>query len=196
MPAQSSAAALDVDAEYQALLARAGAKDRASIERHVAACDAEEGGAAHGALWRRIAARLGTLAPLPVTTLGQHAVLFFIPDGKYRMQVFALEDKRDGQLQVYVPDVLADAAKKKILGKSVEEGKYAIPGAGKQTLEVHAMDAANTPEPPQHVKNMLGWNRKALRISLPATEAKSQAVSAAESLATLAAAKWAAKAKA
>jgi hypothetical protein len=195
MPAQSSAAALDVDTEYQALLARAGAKDRASIERHVAACDAEPD-AAHGNLWRRVAARLGTLASLPVTTLGQHAVLFFIPDGKYRMQVFALEDKRDGQLQVYVPDVLADAAKKKILGKSTEEGKYAIPGAGKQTLEVIAMDAANTPEPPQHVKNMLGWNRKALRISLPTTEAKSAAVSAAESLASLAAAKWAAKAKA
>jgi hypothetical protein len=193
MPAQSSAA-LDVDTEYQALLARAGAKDRASIERHVAACDAEDAG--HGALWRRVAARLGTLAPLPVTTLGQHAVLFFIPDGKYRMQVFALEDKRDGQLYVYVPDVLADAAKKKILGKSVEEGKYAIPGAAKHTLEVHAMDAANTPEPPQHVKNMLGWNRKALRIALPANEAKSQAVSAAESLASLAATKWAAKAKA
>jgi len=195
MPAQSSAAALDVDTEYQALLARAGAKDRASIERHVAACDAEDG-PAHGSLWRRIAARLGALAPLPVTTLGQHAVLFFIPDGKYRMQVFALEDKRDGVLNVYVPDVLAEAAKKKILGKSVEEGKYAIPGAGKQTLEVQAMDAANTPEPPQHVKNMLGWNRKALRIPLPATEAKSPAVSATEALASLAAGKWAVKAKA
>ena len=193
MPAQSSAA-LDVDTEYQALLARAGAKDRASIERHVAACDAED--AAHGTLWRRIAARLGTLAPLPVTTLGQHAVLFFIPDGKYRMQVFALEDKRDGVLSVYVPDVLADAAKKKILGKSVEEAKYTIPGAAKQTLEVHSMDAANTPEPPQHVKNMLGWNRKALRIALPANEPKSQAVTAAEGLASLAATKWAAKAKA
>ena len=195
MPAQSSVAALDVDAEYQALLARAGAKDRASIERHVAACDAEDG-PAHGALWRRIAARLGTLAPLPVTTLGQHAVLFFIPDGKYRMQVFALEDKRDGQLSVYVPDVLAEAAKKKILGKSVEENKYAIPGAGKQTLEVHAMDAANTPEPPQHVKNMLGWNRKALRVVLPTTEAKSAGVTALESLAILASKAWAAKAKA
>ena len=90
----------------------------------------------------------------------------------------------------------AEAAKKKILGKSVEEGKYAIPGAGKQTLEVQAMDAANTPEPPQHVKNMLGWNRKALRIPLPATEAKSPAVSATEALASLAAGKWAVKAKA
>jgi hypothetical protein len=131
-----------------------------------------------------------------VQTLGQHAVLFFIPDGKYRMQVFALEDKRDGHLQVYVPDVLADAAKKKIIGKSTEETKYSIPGAGKQTVEIHSMDAANSPEPPQHVKNMLGWNRKALRIALPTTEAKSHAVTAAESLASLAAAKWAAKAKA
>lgn len=195
MPAQTELAPMNVETEYQALLARAGAKDRASIERHVAACDAEPE-AAHGALWRRVAARLGMLAPLPVQTLGQHAVLFFIPDGKYRMQVFALEDKRDGQLQIYMPDVTAEATKKKLIGKAVDGERYAIPGAGKQTLEVHAMDAANTPEPPVHVKNMLGWNRKALRITLPTTEQKSAAVSALESIATLAAKAWAAKAKA
>ena len=195
MPAQIEIPAQDVETEYNGLLGRASAKDRASIERHVAACDAEPN-AAHGALWRRVAARLGALAPLGVQTLGQHAVLFFIPDGKYRMQVFALEDKKDGFLNVYVPDVLADAMKKKVLSKATDGEHYGLPGAGKNTLEVHSMDASNTAEPPPHVKNMLGWNRKALRVVLPTTEAKSAAITALVSLAIIASKSWAAKAKA
>ena len=65
-------------------------KDRSNIEKHLAACDADPTHA------RQAAAPPGpsgcAAAPLPVQTVGQHAVQFFVADGKYRMQVFALED--------------------------------------------------------------------------------------------------------
>ena len=102
---------------------------------------------------------LHRLAPLPVTTVGQHAVQFFIADGKYRMQVFALEDARDGRLMVYLPDILAKA-------------RRPGPPGGAQP---ESLDSANTPNPSPHIKHMLGWNRKAVRITLP-TRATSQQV--------------------
>ena len=83
-------------------------------------------------------------------------MLFFVPDGKYRMQMFALEDQSDGQIAVYLPDVLNEAIKAKILKKADEEDEYAIIGSLKNTIKVELLDAANTPEPATHVKNMLG----------------------------------------
>lgn len=189
MPTETRSAKASASDSFADLLARSGAKERASIEKHLAACDAEND-PAHGKLWRRIAGKLGGLSPLNVQTAGQHAVMFFIPDGKYRMQVFALEDQRDGLLLVYLPDVLDQAVKAKILTKPNAAGEYALPGARRQTLTVLAMDAQNTPEPPAHVKHMLGWNRKAVRVSLPTTDANSAQVAATEALCALAAKKW------
>src|SRR2546430_2477040 len=83
-------------------------KDRANIEKHLAACDAEDA-PDHGRLWRRLAVgmrRFGTLRP---QTTGQRAIQFFAADGKYRLQLFAIEDPRDGTLAVYVGDVLEAA---------------------------------------------------------------------------------------
>jgi len=189
MPTETRSPKVSTSDTFADLLARSGAKERASIEKHLAACDAEND-PAHGKLWRRIAGRLGGLSPMNVQTAGQHAVMFFIPDGKYRMQVFALEDQRDGLLLVYLPDVLDQAVKAKILTKPNAAGEYAIPGAKRQTLTVLAMDAQNTPEPPVHVKHMLGWNRKAVRVSLPTTDPNSPQVAATEALCALAAKKW------
>jgi hypothetical protein len=171
------------------LLARSGAKDRTSIEKHLAACDAEPD-RSHSKLWRRLATRLGALAPLPCRAEGMDTVLFYVPDGKYRMQVFALEDRRDGVIQLYLPNVLAEAVRKKLVSKSGEQ--YTAGGAKGLPLSVLTMDAANTPDPPQHVKHMIGWNRKALRMTLNTTESNGPAVEAAESLCTLAATQWAA----
>src|SRR6185436_11808825 len=109
--------------------------------------------------WRRLATRLGSLAPLPWRAEGMDTVLFYVPDGKYRMQVFALEDRRDGVIQLYLPNVLAEAVKKKLVSKNGEQ--YTAGGAKGSPIEVHSMDATNTPDPPQHVKHMIGWNRKA-----------------------------------
>src|SRR4051812_42174822 len=82
-------------ADLETFLARAGAKERAKIEKHLALRETETG-PGFGKLWRKVASVLGGLAPLPAQTMGNLAVLFFIPDGKYRMQVFALEDAGDG----------------------------------------------------------------------------------------------------
>jgi len=171
---------------FDGMLARAAAKDRTHIQRHLAAADAE-GDPAHAALWRRLATTLFSLAPLPIQTVGHSAVLFFVPDGKYRMQMFALEDLSDGRIAVYLPDVLNDAIAKKILRKGDVADEYAIVGSLRNSLHVEALDAANTPEPATHVKNMLGWNRKALRVTLPAIGAEGPRVDAAEAMVNLAA---------
>jgi len=174
---------------FEDLLARASTRDRAAIEKHLAVCDAEPS-PAHAKLWRRLAAKLCDLAPLPVRTIGEQAVLFFIADGKYRMQVFALEDNRDGQLVVYLPDVMALAVSEKLLRKS--DNQYVLVSTKGQKLPVEAMDNTNTPDPSQSVKHMLGWNRKAVKVTLSTSELDNSLVSALESLCALAARKWAA----
>jgi hypothetical protein len=160
-------------ADMETFLTGLAGKDRSNIEKHLAACDAEPD-PTHGKLWRRLAVGLRRLAPLPVQTVGQHAVQFFIADGKYRMQVFALEDGRDGRLMVYLPDILAEAEKV---------------GAPVGVLKPEALDANNTPNPSPHIKHMLGWNRKAVRLTL-LTRASPQQIAAAETLCALAADRW------
>jgi hypothetical protein len=171
---------------FDGMLARAAAKDRTHIQRHLAAADGEADGA-HAALWRRLATTLFNLAPLPIQTVGHGAVLFFTPDGKYRMQMFALEDQNDGKIAIYLPDVLNEAVRTKILKKAETPDDYAIVGSMRNLLHVEALDSQNTPEPPNHVKNMLGWGRKALRVTLPVVASNGPRVDAAEALLTLAA---------
>jgi len=187
MPDLAAPEESSVQTPLDALVARAGAKDRTHIQRHLAACDAEPD-PAHGALWRRLAGTLSSLAPLPVQTAGHTAVLFFVPDGKYRMQVFSLEDSGEGRLAIYMPDILAEALRKKLLKKTGDAGEYAI--SARATLHVEALDSQNTPEPAAHIKNMLGWNRKALRVTLPLVTADGPKVEAAEALCELAAKQW------
>ena len=187
------------------------AKDRTGVEKHLAVIDAEPD-AAHGRIWRRLAKMLRRLAPLALQTAGQHAVQFFVADGKYRMQAFALEDQRDGKIQIYLPDVLAEATKAKVIkaptktasaaasasasGAGALAGASPIPeyvfgGAAGGRLRIEALDAANTPNPAPHYKHMLGWNRKALRITLLTTAGEAE-LDAAEKLCNIAAKRWAA----
>jgi hypothetical protein len=181
----SEAAQDQLQSDLDAMLARAAAKDRMHVQRHLTNADAEPD-PSHAALWRRLAAKLTNLAPLPVQTAGHAGVLFFVPDGKYRMQMFALEDQNDGRVAVYVPDVLQEAINKKILKPAEENDEYPIVGSLRNTLHVELLDASNTPEPATHVKNMLGWNRKALRVTLPAVGAEGPRIDAAEALCMLA----------
>jgi hypothetical protein len=176
---ESFRTALAKPIELDALLSKAGQKDRTNVEKHLALLDAESG-SPHGKLWRRLMRALATLAPLAIQTVGQQAIQFFIADGKYRMQVFALEDTNDGQVVLYVPDVLDEARKLKVVG-------------AESPVPIEQLTAANTPNPSPHYKNMLGWNRKALKISLPVS-ATSEQIETAEHLAALAARAWAAKA--
>ena len=90
--------------EIEAFLARLSAKSRTAIDKYLGTLD--ETTRAHAAVWRRLAVLLAKLAPDALETSGQAAVQFFVADGKYRMQAFALEDLRDGNLSVYINDVL------------------------------------------------------------------------------------------
>src|SRR4051794_40040143 len=89
--AAAAAGAAPAPIDFPTFLAKLGAKDRLNIERHIAACEAEPT-PAHANNYRRLIAALGSLAPQSSKTHGQQAVQFYIPDGKYRMQVFALQD--------------------------------------------------------------------------------------------------------
>ena len=201
--ATSGATQTPEDPTMEEFFKNVSAKDRTGMEKHLAVIDAEPD-AAHGRIWRRLAKTLRRLAPLAVQTAGQHAVQFFVADGKYRMQAFALEDQRDGKIQIYLPDVLEEAAKAKVLrspakaaaaasgaaGAAPAMPEYTVAGAGGARLRIEALDAANSPNPAPHYKHMLGWNRKALRITVLTTAADPE-LEAAEKLCTLAAKRWA-----
>jgi len=101
-------------ADFDEFLAKLAARDRQNVDRHLIAADAEPE-PDHAKLWRRIARSMFTLSPHAVTTIGQQALLFFIADGKYRMQVYAVEDPRDGRLLIYTADVLKEAIKAGVL---------------------------------------------------------------------------------
>lgn len=183
---------LDNPRPFDDLLTKLAAKDKANIERHLAFADADSPHPDHGKLWRRLARALGTLAPHAIQTTGQQAIQFFIADGKYKKQVFALEDPRDGRLMIYSPDAVEVAVKSGVVTaprSGADALQYGIKGAAGQTLQVEALDNANTPNPAAFYKHMLGWNRKAMRITLtlPATPAQ---VDAAEALCALAAREW------
>jgi hypothetical protein len=176
--------------ELSAVLAKAGARDRGNVERHVAGGATENSD--HATVWRKLVRVLGTLAPLPIQTAGQHTVLFFVPDGKYRMQVFAMEDLPDGGVSIYTPDASAEAIKAGVLINQRSDDDttfFDLSADGVAPAPVELLTAANTPNPPSHAKNMLGWNRKALRITLPLPASESQ-ISAVADVCVLAARTW------
>jgi hypothetical protein len=176
---------------FDELLAKVGAKDRANIEKHLAACEAEPD-RSHALLWKRLVGMLGSLVTLPPQAVGQQALLFFVPDGKYRMQVFALEDKRDGLVLLYLPNVVQQAVKEKVLVKDGEQ--YSFAEGASAPFSVVTMDA-KTANPPQHVKHMIGWNRKAIMLTFHVGRNEASQVHAAEALCALAAKQWPAAAE-
>jgi len=172
--------------DFEAFLAKLNAKDRLNVERHLTAC--AEVGPQHADLWKRLVTALATLAGPAVQTIGQQAVQFFVADGKYRKQMLALEDARDGKIAIYSPDALAEGLKAGAIAipakTSENPAAHRIPGT-EQELSVESLTAANTPNPSPWYKHMLGWNRKALRITLP-TDATPEQITAAEDLCAIA----------
>src|SRR4051812_11703948 len=90
---------------FDDFLARLPGRDRANAEKRVAALEAGPGPSL-GRVWRRLASALMTLAPHAAKLVGRQTVQFYVADGRYRMQVFALEALQNGHLTVYCPDVL------------------------------------------------------------------------------------------
>src|SRR4051812_38772400 len=93
---------------FEEFLAKLSPKDRISAGKRIAALEATAGPGAIE-LWRRMACALMTLAPHAAKLVGKQTVQFYVADGKYRMQVFALEDLQDGNVTVYAQDVLTAA---------------------------------------------------------------------------------------
>jgi hypothetical protein len=184
---QTLAAARDLLARpisFTDFLAKLSPKDRLNAERRVAVLEADAGPAL-AALWRQLACTLMTLAPHAAKFVGKQTAQFYVADGKYRMQVFALEDLQDGAMTIYAPDVTAEAVKVGLLAPSGhDEHTYVIHASG-EPLRVEALDRDSL-NPGAHFKDMTGWNRKALRITLPPAASPAQ-VEAAEMLCALAA---------
>ena len=176
--------------DYTTVLSKMGSKDRLNVERHIAACEAEPD-PAHANNQRRLLGILGGLAPHSIKTHGQQAVQFFIADGKYRMQVFALADLRDGVIMIYTTDVLDEISKSGLLNGPHEMGghtnAYKIKGST-ETIRIDQLDG-KTPNPSTFFKDMLGWNRRALRITINGNATKDQ-IDAVEKICGLGARKW------
>src|SRR5205814_10000418 len=101
--------------------------DRACAERLFGLLEAlPEQSDAH--LWRRLACSLITLAPFAAKLVGKQTLQVYVADGKYRMQVFALEDLQDGIFTVYCPDVLEEAIQAGLLAREplAEPNQYLI----------------------------------------------------------------------
>jgi hypothetical protein len=180
--------ALASPVEIEALLSKLGPKDRINVEKHLAACDAEPSGH-RGKLFRKMACALGTLAPHATKTQGRQTLQFFIPDGKYRMQVFALHDGGEGDIAVYGANMVDRAVAEGILSGPIQPNIYRISGTkDKEALNIESLDG-KTSNPQPFYKDMLGWNRKAMKISLPITASPAQ-IATAEKLVSLAAEKW------
>jgi hypothetical protein len=137
-------------------------------------------------LWRRLVCVLMTLAGHAAKFVGKQTVQFYVADGlRYRMQVFALEDLQDGYTTVYCPDALAEATQAGVLAPGDPTSHmHVIPSSG-EPLRVDSLDRDSL-DPGAHFKDLTGWNRKALRITLPPSPSEAQ-VGATELLCAIAA---------
>jgi hypothetical protein len=178
-------AALAKRISFDEFLAKLTTKDRASAARRVAALDAHPS-AAHGALWERLACTLMTLAPHAAKLVGKQTLQIYVADGKYRMQVFALEDLQDGNFTIYCPDVLDDAIRCGLLAPAsgLGAGDF-VTGGSKHPLRVDRLDGKSL-NAAAHFKDLTGWNRTALRITLGPSPSAEQ-LEAAELICALAA---------
>lgn len=175
--------------DYTGLLARLGERDRVSLERQVLAYE-KKLGVASAQRWRNLASALTAMAPAGVKLAGNNAMQFYIPDGKYRKQVFALQALANGELAVYAPDVRAEAVKAGLLSrrKAAEVGTTYRLARGDDILTIDALDG-RTPNPDAFFKDLTGWNRKAIRVTLPAEPSEAQ-ITATTKLCALAATQW------
>ena len=188
---------------FETFLSKLSAKDRLNVERHAAALD-EDSDPNRAKVWKGLACTLMALAPQSPKAGGQQNLQYFVPDGpsgKYRMQVFALQDLRDGKILIYTgAEALAAAVASGLLtgpggankGDDADEDSgppntYRI-RKSHDALRIDEIDGRTENLQPVF-KDMVGWNRKALRITIPAAATPAQ-VQAVETLCALSARKW------
>ncbi len=174
--------------DFEAFLAKLGPRDKLNVEKHALALEADPNRAD---VWRRLAALMMTLAPHSAKTTGQQTLQYFVADGKYRMQVLALHDGTDEKITVYVSTTLQDVFDSKVIGgekrPTGQAHSYEIVDS-REMLSLEELDSKSV-DPAPYYKDMLGWNRKAVRITLLAIATPAQ-LSAAEAILAHAAKKW------
>jgi hypothetical protein len=175
-----------VEHRYEEFLEQLSVKGRASIQKHDEQCDALPN-PRQIELWRRLAGGLAKLARHSPEVFGQNSVKFHIPDGKYKVQVFALEDMRQGTIVLYIPDILQLAVRQKILSASTAPHQHKVPG-GAGILQFTPIDAETRDL--TVCKAMVGWGRHALRVEL-GEQTPEEHIQAVERMCELAAQKWA-----
>ena len=127
--------------DYDGFLAKLTPKDRLNIERHITAIE-EVSTKGHAKLWKRLAVAMMSMAPHSAKANGQQSMQFYIQDGKYRMQIFALEDLRDGSVHVYAADAVDEATKGGLFtkGKPTDEPNELRLNGTTDTLNVERLD--------------------------------------------------------
>ena len=178
-------AALSRRIDFADFLSKLPPKDKLNAERRVQVLEAEPD-PGRAPLWRRLVCTLMTLAPHAAKLAGKQTAQFYVADGKYRKQVFAMEDLQDGHFTLYCPDVVEEVIKLGLLARraGAEEHLYVV-ASSKDPLRVEPLDG-HSANPAPHYKDMTGWNRKALRVTLPPSPTASQ-VEAAELVCAVAA---------
>jgi hypothetical protein len=158
---------------FDDFLAKLSPKDRASAERRISVLEGEPD-QNRARLWRRLACTLMTLAPHAAKLVGRQTLQLYVADGKYRMQVFALEDLQDGNFTIYCPDVLGEVVKAGLVSRSTHDEAHAyVVESSDEPLRIEPLDASSR-NSADHYKDMTGWNRKALRITLPPSASVAQ----------------------
>jgi len=184
---QQARAALARLASVSDFGAKLAVKDRNRLQQQITAMETKPYPRL-GERWQRFACALFTLAPHMPKLTGLHTIQFYIPDGKYKKQMFALHAEDNGAISVYAPNVLQQAASAGIIATPARpETAYRVTESS-DPLNIDAIDG-NTSDVEPFYKDMTGWNRKALRISLSPVATPSQ-IQAAEDLCGLAALEW------
>lgn len=176
----------DRSADYEALISHLSVKGSAAINRRN---EQREEGSSNDLieLWKRFAGGLSRLVGHAATMEGQNILKFYIRDGKYRQQVFALEDNREGAIHLYLPDVLAKAKERKILFAGEAVPMYRISANAEVQLRLEII-TADTPDM-NVCKAMVSWGKKALVTTLSPLLNEKQ-LGAIEQLCELAAEAW------
>jgi len=161
----SSASPL-LDGNFDEVVARLAGTGRASVERHLIKCEKD---AQHLLLWKYLVGLLGRLTPVAMPTAGTLAMRFFVPDGKFKLQLFALEDLQNNELALYCRDIRKAAISENVLDHSKSDSNIyrIVRGRVDEWLSIETLTAAGTVSAPEYYKHMLGWNRTAIRIALP-----------------------------
>jgi hypothetical protein len=174
-------APIDVDA----VMIRLALRGPSAQARRLAV--SEQNNPRRAAAWQRLAMLMGSLASARPRVLAR-AMMFFIPDTRYFQQVFSLDDAPDGSIVACCEDVLQAALDAGVLDPQPGQPHRHFVLGTPQAIYIEQLDGKSDNVPP-HCNSMTGWNRRALKITLPSSPAAEQ-IDAAAILCALSSLRW------